>query len=119
MTTTTKEVDRAKVRALVIEWTGAADPDDLTPAEATIVTSTMAQIDGWLARGDGVAVYRCQALDRRQLGDTIFVSYGSEDAQLGDVEHPPAICPDIGHQLYGLWGYCLEAWHRPQRGGEP
>lgn len=62
-------------------------------------------VNKWLARGDGIAVYRNQAMDSSNLGHRQFVSYGSRQAQL-DMEDPPQRLPDIGGQIN--WPYQLE-----------
>lgn len=107
-----KSID--EVRALVVEWTGASDPENLTGHETSIVDSTMETIGKWIERGDGVAIYQCQALDRSQLGDRTFLSFGSPNAML-EVESAsdlPSIAPNIGSNLFNLWGYCLEGYYR-------
>lgn len=65
-----------------------------------------ALVNGWLERGDGVAVYRNQAMDHSEHGSRQFVSFGSPKAQL-EVEEPPARLPDIGGRIN--WPYSLEA----------
>lgn len=62
-------------------------------------------VNKWLERGDGIAVYRNQAMDSSNLGHRKFVSYGSRQAQL-DTEEPPQRLPDIGSQIN--WPYQLE-----------
>lgn len=52
----------------------------------------------WLARGDGVAVYRNEDFGSPELGHRQFVSYGSAAAQL-EVAEPPTRLPDIGHAI--------------------
>ena len=63
-------------------------------------------VRGWMDRGDGVAVYRNQAMDSANLGHRQFVSYGSAKAQL-EMEEPPQRLPDLGSKIN--WAYQLEA----------
>jgi len=67
------------------------------------------QVEKWLDRGDGVAVYQNAALDSAGMGDRKFVSFGSPYALLTDAE-PPTRLPDIGPQIN--WNFQLEATHR-------
>lgn len=63
-------------------------------------------VNKWLARGDGIAVYRNHDLgDRLMLGHTQFVSFGSPAAQL-ETATPPERLPDIGRAIN--WRYRLE-----------
>lgn len=70
------------------------------------------QVNVWLARGDGVAVYENVALDHSELGCRQFVSFGGPDAQL-EVDEPPTRLPDIGDKIN--WPYQLRGTYR----GEP
>lgn len=70
------------------------------------------QMNVWLERGDGVAVYENVDLGHPGLGHKQFVSFGSPKAQL-EVEEPPTRMPDIGAQIN--WRYHLKAVYR----GEP
>ena len=68
-------------------------------------------VEGWLSRGDGVAVYEHSAFDSALRGHRKFVSYGSDKSQLGP-DHcaegrPPQRLPDIGEQIN--WAYQLVA----------
>lgn len=71
-------------------------------------------VRSWMDRGDGVAIYRNQAMDSSNLGHRQFVSYGSAKAQL-EMEEPPQRLPDIGSKFN--WAYQLEATVR-RTGGE-
>jgi hypothetical protein len=62
-------------------------------------------VERWLARGDGCAVYRNEALDSSNLGHRKFTSFGSPAAQL-EGDEPPTRLPDIGGQIN--WPYQLE-----------
>jgi len=62
------------------------------------------QVNTWLARGDGVAIYENEDLGHPQLGHVKAVSYGSIAAWLGIVA-PPRILPDTPTELN--WRYCL------------
>lgn len=64
----------------------------------------------WLKRGDGVAVYRNEAMDHSQHGHVEYVSFGSEQAQLepqycDEAGSPPKRLPDVGNQIN--WPYQL------------
>lgn len=76
------------------------------------VLGALEQVNGWLARGDGIAVYEAQAFDRSDFGTRQYVSFGSSAAQL-ETDDPPAQLPDIGGQIN--WPYRLVASYR----GEP
>jgi hypothetical protein len=71
--------------------------------------ATLATVNGWLARGDGVAVYRNVDLGSRDLGARQLVSYGSPAAQL-EVTDPPTRLPDIGGAIN--WRFQLEGTYR-------
>ncbi len=63
-------------------------------------------VERWLERGDGVALYVNQAMDHSQHGHEVFLSYGSERAQIEESE-PPERMPDFPSMLG--WPYRLEA----------
>jgi hypothetical protein len=66
-------------------------------------------IQGWIERGDGVAVYENQDLGSPDVGHKQFVSFGSEKAQLpGDI--PPDRLPDIGGAIN--FRYWLKGFYR-------
>lgn len=69
-------------------------------------------INGWLKRGDGVAVYENAALDSANAGHKQFVSFGSESAQLPG-ENPPQRMPDIGNKIN--WQYQLVGIYRGEQ----
>jgi hypothetical protein len=64
-------------------------------------------INGWIGRGDGVAVYRNQAMDSSGAGERQFVSYGSTVCQLemGESDLPKRL-PDMGGKIN--WMFQLE-----------
>ena len=64
-----------------------------------------ALIQGWLERGDGVAVYENVDLGHPELGHLQFVSFGSPEAMLPG--EPPSLMPDIGTAIN--WRYTLKA----------
>ncbi len=66
-------------------------------------------IERWIARGDGVAVYRNAELGHPNLGHVQIVSFGSKDAQL-ETDFPPTTLPDIGGSIN--WRYQLEGAYR-------
>jgi len=87
--------DREKLTAFLIrEW----GPDDA----ATIIQ----QIQRWVDRGDGAAIYRNHDLGSLAVGEPRIVSYGSPAAQL-EVTEPPEQLPDIGGAIN--WRFRLEA----------
>lgn len=83
---------------------------ELTEALGEI--GALEQANGWLARGDGIAVYEGHAFDRSDFGERRYVSFGSTAAQL-EVEQPPQTLPDIGNQIN--WAFQLIGTYR----GEP
>lgn len=62
------------------------------------------QINVWLARGDGVAVYENQDMGDPNFGQVKLVSFGSPNAQL-EMDVPPVQLPDIGAHIN--WRYRL------------
>lgn len=95
MTTITKELTRAELDALLAE-------EQLEPGGLELV-------ERWIARGDGVAIYRNVLLGHPQLGHRQLVSFGSPAAQL-EVDTPPDRMPDIGGSIN--WRYTLEGYYR-------
>jgi len=81
--------------------------DDL--AEELSKLGALDQVNGWLSRGDGVAVYEAMAFDRSDFGARKYVSFGSKEAQL-ETNEPPARLPDIGAEIN--WQYKLVGYHR-------
>lgn len=64
-------------------------------------------INGWIIRGDGVAVYRNMAMDSFMGGERQFVSYGSSVCQLEMSEDKlPIRLPDMGGKIN--WAYQFE-----------
>ena len=82
--------------------------DDLL-SQQDLLNSATETIERWLARGDGVAVYRNHELGHPNLGHVQIVSYGSAAAQL-ETDSPPTTLPDIGPQIN--WRYQLEGVYR-------
>ena len=68
-----------------------------------------ALVQGWLDRGDGVAVYENVALDSSHLGTRYYVSFGSAAAQFAnmDASDLPDPFPDTPRRLN--WAYRLKA----------
>ncbi len=62
------------------------------------------QINQWLARGDGAAIYRNEEFGHPGMGHIEIVSYGSSMAQL-ESQDPPIQLPDIGTTIN--WRYRL------------
>jgi hypothetical protein len=75
----------------------------IDPVGATVI------VNRWLARGDGIAVYRNVDFGSSEFGDTKFVSYGSPAAQL-EVDVPPQTLPDIGNVIN--WRYQLQGVYK-------
>ena len=82
---------------------------DVLLSEQELGESALALVRGWLARGDGVAIYRNEALDSGTAGHRLTVSFGSGAAQI-DGDEPPLRMPDIGDHIG--WKYQLLATHR-------
>jgi hypothetical protein len=96
----------------------AQDLRDLIDSEGSVAerNAMLSQINVWLERGDGVAVYENHDLGHPELGHKIFLSYGSPAAQI-TMDTPPGPCPvDLG-RLGGRmhWRYRLVGTYR----GEP
>ena len=72
----------------------------------------IAQVEGWIARGDGAALYENHDLGHPQLGMPKIASFGSSMAQL-ETDEPPQTLPDIGGEIN--WRFQLVAVYR----GEP
>ncbi len=64
-------------------------------------------VNRWLARGDGIAIYRNEDLGHPDLGATVLVSYGQGSA-LSDP--PPVTLPDFPDQIN--WRYRLQGTYR-------
>lgn len=105
-----KEYTAEEFRAVVQNYFG--DDIDVIGDGAEMVRSVTAQMNKWLERGDGVAVYENQDLGHYKLGDKQFVSFGSSAAQL-EVDTPPAQLPDTPTSIN--WRYALIATYK----GEP
>lgn len=93
------------VVAMLREWGGV----DGTPEAAAWLTTTLRQMNDWLARGDGIAVYTNEDLGHPDLGDKRFVSYGSQAAQL-ETDTPPEQLPDTTMSIN--WRYRLTGTYR-------
>ncbi len=91
--------DRARLLEAVTEYMDGNRSD---------IERTMALMDGWVARGDGVAVYENHDLSSSGLGHRQFASYGSPAALL-EVSEPPTTMPDVGTAVN--WRYQLIAVH--------
>ena len=87
--------DREKLNSFLNEEWGQED----APA-------IMQQIQNWVDRGDGAAIYRNHDLGSLAVGEPRIVSYGSPAAQL-EVTEPPEQLPDIGGAIN--WRFRLEA----------
>lgn len=76
---------------------------------ADFVAMAVEQVNRWLSRGDGMAVYRNADLGSPDAGDIKITSYGSPAAQL-ETDTPPEILPDMGGAIN--WRYVLESTYR-------
>jgi len=63
------------------------------------------QVNGWLSRGDGIAVYVNQDLGSRDVGQCRLASFGSVDAML-TMDPLPTTLPDTPSMIN--WRYQLE-----------
>lgn len=64
----------------------------------TGLRNSVIKVNGWLDRGDGIAVYVNNNLGSLAQGARQYVSYGSEAAQIEDCT-PPVRLPDIGGRI--------------------
>jgi hypothetical protein len=79
------------------------------------VPDVAGQLNGWLARGDGVAVYENHDLGHQDLGDVKIASFGSPAAMLEDTNHspnPPQRLPDGLPAGHINWRYTLVGTYR-------
>lgn len=98
-----KELTAAELAELIRDYYGSED-----------YARTASQLNGWLARGDGVAVYRNQELGHPECGLMIIASFGSPAAQLEVPEAAglPVRLPDGLPAGAINWRYQLEAAYR-------
>ena len=78
-------------------------------AEELSMLGVLDQVNGWLVRGDGIAVYENRDMSSPGLGARKYLSFGSKNAQL-ETSVPPDRLPDIGGQIN--WQYQLVGTHR-------
>lgn len=78
------------------------------------VKMALDQIDEWIARGDGCAVYRNAEIGHPEAGHLKFVSFGGPQAQL-EVPDPPKTLPDIGDEIN--WRYQLVGTYTGEKAG--
>jgi hypothetical protein len=74
------------------------------------VSGAKSMVDQWVARGDGVAVYRNEDLGHAEMGRMRFVSFGGPAAQFRDP--PPARLPDFPDEIN--WRYVLFGLYRKE-----
>lgn len=68
------------------------------------------QVNGWLRRGDGIAVYENQELGNQQFGHRQFASFGSAASMLpGSVTELPERLPDTSTKIN--WRYLLVGYY--------
>jgi hypothetical protein len=70
----------------------------LTKDELDLDPELYPQVNKWLERGDGIAVYENHDFGSATMGHRQFVSYGSPSAML-EVDVPPQRLPDIGNAI--------------------
>jgi len=66
-------------------------------------------MNGWLARGDGIAVYANVEIGHPEAGHRQFLSFGSTEAQI-ESSDPPVRLPDIGSKIN--WRYQLRGTYK-------
>lgn len=98
----TKEYTPEEFKELVLDYFG--EDQNVTGDGIVFARSVTAQMNKWLERGDGVAVYENHDLGHPEVGTKKFISYGSSVAQL-ETDTPPNTLPDIGSQIN--WRYAL------------
>ncbi len=97
----TREFTAPEIVTTLRKWGGIDD----SPEAVAWLDAVLNQMNGWLRRGDGIAVYENQDLGHPELGDKRFTSYGSSAAQL-ETFTPPTILPDgVGGTVN--WRYTL------------
>jgi hypothetical protein len=94
-----KQFTEAEFRAYVEQQYGG-DP----PNGSTRPVSVFEQVDRWLERGDGAAIYENHDLGHPGMGSCQITSFGGPMAQL-ETDDPPECLPDIGNQIN--WRYVL------------
>lgn len=102
---------RARSLARLCGMAEMLDGGELRDALSKI--GALEQVNVWLARGDGVAVYENKDLAHPQLGHRQYLSYGSNEAQI-EKDVPPQQMPDLAGQAPN-WRYRLLGTYR----GEP
>lgn len=87
-----------------------------SPADLKLDPEHLEQVNRWLERGDGIAAYENSDIGHPDLGRRVFVSFGSEQAQIQAEpwDFPPSL--PIDHPSWGFgWRYYLRAWYRGSR----
>lgn len=103
-----KEFSETEIRDIIVRYVGPEGPDDdmsvrLMRAEIT------AQVNRWLERGDGIAVYENWDMGHPDLGELRLISYGSGESALKS-DTPPNILPDWPGVIN--WRYSLVGTYR-------
>jgi hypothetical protein len=102
----TEEFTAEKIITTLREWGGVDD----SPEAQEWLNNTVSQMNKWLQRGDGIAVYENQELGHPEMGDKKFTSFGSAEAQL-ETDTPPSQLPDgVGNTIN--WRYRLIGTYR-------
>lgn len=107
-----KELDRAEMEQILRDIRG---PVSAGSGANDWLISTTRQINAWLERGDGVAVYRNEDFNSPDRGSHQIASYGSPAAML-ETDEPPTTLPDMGgainwrYQLFGTYRGEALAW---------
>ena len=97
---------------MTTQYTADTLREYLTEMYAEDAPQVISQVNGWLRRGDGVAIYVNQDLGHPDLGQPRLASYGSLAALL-ETDEPPVRLPDTPTMIN--WRYQLEGTYR----GEP
>lgn len=106
-----KELSPEGMRDMLIRFFGLP-PNPGTEDRAewdAFVGQTVALMNRWIDRGDGIAVYRNEDFRHPDVGDLRFTSFGSAAAQL-ETDTPPEQMPDIGGRIN--WRFRLAGTYR-------
>lgn len=105
---TTTQLSRHDLLVALAQTTTADTPENSN----RYLLDAIALVNRWLARGDGVALYRNEDLSHPELGHTQIMSFGSPQAQLEveDAAELPDRLPDIGTRIN--WRYWLVGYYK-------
>jgi hypothetical protein len=80
----------------------------MTKDELRMDPEHYAQVNKWLARGDGIAVYENMDMGTERTGHRTYLSFGGPDAQFQG--EPPVRLPDFPGQIN--WQYRLAGTYK-------